>query len=120
MPCNGDACQPLPPEPVDPTLTTLLAGPGNPPVRYPSSKGKRCQKGLRQEEGKCVRKGVKAKQEREQAMRRSLAIALVAMAALSLGAGGAQAAVPTLGSVSATNIQGVSALLDGSGQPRRA
>jgi hypothetical protein len=32
--CAGDACQPLPPEPVDPTLTTLLEGPGNPPVRY--------------------------------------------------------------------------------------
>ncbi len=32
--CEGDACQILPPEPVDPTLTTLLPGRGNPPVRY--------------------------------------------------------------------------------------
>jgi hypothetical protein len=32
--CEGDACQLLPPEPTDPTLTTLLAGPGNPKVRY--------------------------------------------------------------------------------------
>jgi hypothetical protein len=32
--CEGDACQVLPPEPTDPTLTTLLAGPGNPPVKY--------------------------------------------------------------------------------------
>jgi DNA-binding beta-propeller fold protein YncE len=32
--CQGDACQVLPPEPVDPTLTTLLEGPGNPKIRY--------------------------------------------------------------------------------------
>lgn len=34
IPCEGDACQVLPSEPVDPTLTTLLTGLGNPPVRY--------------------------------------------------------------------------------------
>jgi hypothetical protein len=34
IPCTGDSCQALPPEPADPTLTTLLAGPGNPSVRY--------------------------------------------------------------------------------------
>lgn len=34
IPCEGDACQVLPPEPEEPTLTTLLTGPGNPPVRY--------------------------------------------------------------------------------------
>jgi hypothetical protein len=33
--CEGDACQPLPPAPVDPTLTTLLSGPGNPGIRFP-------------------------------------------------------------------------------------
>jgi hypothetical protein len=32
--CEGDACQILPPEPVDPTLTTLLNGHGNPKPRY--------------------------------------------------------------------------------------
>jgi hypothetical protein len=32
--CEGDACQVLPPEPVDPTLTTLLSGRGNPKARY--------------------------------------------------------------------------------------
>jgi len=32
--CEGDACQALPPEPVDPTLTTRLPGLGNPKVRY--------------------------------------------------------------------------------------
>lgn len=34
IPCNGDACQALPSDPTDPTLTTLLEGLGNPPVRY--------------------------------------------------------------------------------------
>jgi hypothetical protein len=34
IPCEGDSCQALPPEPTEPTLTTLLSGPGNPPVRY--------------------------------------------------------------------------------------
>jgi hypothetical protein len=32
--CEGDACQALPSAPGDPTLTTLLAGAGNPPVKY--------------------------------------------------------------------------------------
>ena len=32
--CEGDNCQSLPPEPVDPTLTTLLQGLGNPRARY--------------------------------------------------------------------------------------
>ncbi len=34
IPCEGDACQILPPDPIDPTLTTLLSGHGNPPVHY--------------------------------------------------------------------------------------
>jgi hypothetical protein len=34
IPCLGDSCQSLPPEPVDPALSTLFVGPGNPPVRY--------------------------------------------------------------------------------------
>jgi hypothetical protein len=32
--CEGDDCQSLPPAPVDPTLTTLLTGLGNPAIRY--------------------------------------------------------------------------------------
>jgi hypothetical protein len=51
--CEGDACQPLPSPPVDPTLTTLLAGPGNPPVRFPKAK---CPKGKVKHKGKCVKK----------------------------------------------------------------
>jgi hypothetical protein len=35
--CEGDDCQALPPEPVDPPLDTLLPGLGNPKVRYHGS-----------------------------------------------------------------------------------
>jgi len=58
--CLGDACQPLPPEPVNPTLTTLLAGPGNPAVRYPEV-SKRCKQGYVKRKGKCVKKKVRGK-----------------------------------------------------------
>jgi hypothetical protein len=34
IPCEGDSCQGLLPEPVDPTLTTRLPGKGNPPPSY--------------------------------------------------------------------------------------
>jgi hypothetical protein len=68
--CNGDSCQALPPDPGDPTLTTLLTGPGNPPVRYHRHRGaaSRCPKGrrsklVRTKSGKrvrrCVKKGAK-------------------------------------------------------------
>ena len=57
IPCEGDSCQALPPEPTEPTLTTLLSGPGNPPVhytRYGTKAAKSCPKGK-------VPKTVKAK-----------------------------------------------------------
>jgi hypothetical protein len=54
--CEGDACQPLPSPPTDPTLTTLLKGPGNPGVRFPRERRKRCKKGFVKRKGKCVRK----------------------------------------------------------------
>ena len=34
IPCDGDSCQVLPPDPTDPTLTTLLQGLGNPSPHY--------------------------------------------------------------------------------------
>jgi hypothetical protein len=34
IPCFGDSCQNLPSEPVDPALSTLTSGPGNPKVKY--------------------------------------------------------------------------------------
>jgi hypothetical protein len=48
IPCEGDSCQALPSEPTEPTLTTLLSGPGNPPVhysRYGTKASKSCPKG---------------------------------------------------------------------------
>lgn len=34
IPCFGDSCQVLPPEPIDPALGTLVPGLGNPKVHY--------------------------------------------------------------------------------------
>jgi hypothetical protein len=71
IPCEGDSCQALPPEPTEPTLTTLLSGPGNPPVhytRYGTKAAKSCPKGkvpktVKTKSGKkvkrCVAKGAK-------------------------------------------------------------
>ncbi len=42
IPCEGDACAPLPPEPEDPSVGTLVPGPGNPPVHFPKTP---CPKG---------------------------------------------------------------------------
>ena len=53
IPCNGDACQVLPSEPSDPTLTTTLQGVGNPPVHY----NKYCRKGYVVRKDVCVKKG---------------------------------------------------------------
>lgn len=55
IPCEGNACQSLPPEPTDPALGTTLAGLGNPPVRY-SGQRKRCKKGKVRRRGRCVRR----------------------------------------------------------------
>ena len=40
IPCEGDACQPLPSPPEDPTPGTLVPTEGNPPVRFPPKKHK--------------------------------------------------------------------------------
>jgi hypothetical protein len=44
--CVGDSCQPLPPEPEDPTPGTLVPNPGNPPLHVyePKAKGKKHRK----------------------------------------------------------------------------
>jgi hypothetical protein len=57
IPCDGDACQTLPPEPVDPTLTTRLQGLGDPKPRYKrygdkASKHHRCP-GDKRKRGAC-------------------------------------------------------------------
>jgi hypothetical protein len=49
IPCEGDACQVLPAKPIDPTLTTLLSGRGNPAPHYIRQKhGKRAKKRCKQ------------------------------------------------------------------------
>jgi hypothetical protein len=55
IPCNGNACQGLLSEPVDPPLNTLLPGLGNPPVHYAGQK-KPCKKGKVRRHGRCVKK----------------------------------------------------------------
>jgi len=53
IPCEGDACQLLPPVPRNPTLATLVPGAGNPPVDY----HKYCRKGYVKRRAICVRRG---------------------------------------------------------------
>lgn len=38
IPCEGDACAPLPSPPEDPTVGTMIPGSGNPPLRFPKPK----------------------------------------------------------------------------------
>jgi hypothetical protein len=45
IPCEGDACAPLPPAPEDPTVGTVVPGSGNPPVHFPTTR--KCPKGKR-------------------------------------------------------------------------
>jgi hypothetical protein len=45
IPCEGDACAPLPPAPEDPSVGTIVPGSGNPPVHFPPTK--KCPKGKR-------------------------------------------------------------------------
>jgi hypothetical protein len=56
IPCKGDGCQFLPSAPLDPAVTTQVAGLGNPPVHYSGAR-KRCKRGQVRRHGKCVKKG---------------------------------------------------------------
>jgi hypothetical protein len=38
IPCEGDACQPLPSAPEDPTVASLIPAPGNPALHFPPAK----------------------------------------------------------------------------------
>lgn len=61
IPCLGDSCQDLPSEPVDPGLNTLVAGPGNPKVRYYKyrRKDRACRTSAKQAKCKKAKKGKK-------------------------------------------------------------
>lgn len=52
--CEGDACQPLPEAPEDPTPGTLVANSGNPPARFVKvgKKGKKKNSGAKKNKGK--------------------------------------------------------------------
>ena len=127
IPCFGDNCHILPPPPVDPTLTTLQSGPGNPPVRYPKQR-KKCPKG-KSESQRQVRQAEEEGQEEAPApqatpqrkggypMRRFLSFAIAAGGDAPARCARGPGRAPTVGSVSATNIQGVSALLKGTVDP---
>jgi WD40-like Beta Propeller Repeat len=45
IPCEGDACQPLPSPPDNPPIGTTGAGPGNSPVVFPKQAKQKAQKG---------------------------------------------------------------------------
>ncbi|HEX6153202.1 MAG TPA: hypothetical protein VFZ19_06715, partial [Solirubrobacterales bacterium] len=66
IPCEGDACQVLPTAPLDPSIATLQAGVGNPPVVY----RKYCRKGYVKRKGICVKKGRKQGKARKGKSRR--------------------------------------------------
>jgi hypothetical protein len=63
IPCNGDACQALPPTPEDPTPGTLVPNAGNPPLRITRLKTKR-KKHHRKRHGKKRHAGSKGGQRR--------------------------------------------------------
>lgn len=52
--CKGDACQPLPSAPEDPSPGTLVPTSGNPPLKIKKPKPKRCRKGKVRRHGRCV------------------------------------------------------------------
>jgi hypothetical protein len=61
VPCFGDACQPLPPEPEDPTPgTARTRASGNLPTAAPKAALK-CKKGQVKKFGKCVKKNAQKK-----------------------------------------------------------
>jgi hypothetical protein len=59
IPCEGDACAPLPPQPEDPTVGTMIPGPGNPPLAFPKPSPS-CPKGthrvIRHGKPRCIAK----------------------------------------------------------------
>ncbi len=53
--CEGDACQPLPEAPEDPTVGTLIPGPVDPPLQFGTT-AKKCKAGFARKHGRCVKK----------------------------------------------------------------
>ena len=53
--CEGDACQPLPEAPEDPTVGTLIQGPSDPPLQFGTT-AKKCKADSVRKHGRCVKK----------------------------------------------------------------
>ncbi len=99
--CQGDSCQALPSEPLDPTLTTTLAGLGNPKVRYAHQRRRRHkQRGHRHRHHKHRhRRGARASSAAAGPPAASAAVAAAA------GAGAAGAAFAAVAAVSGPPIE---------------
>jgi hypothetical protein len=54
VPCVGDACQPLPSPPEDPTPGTQVPGPGNPPLSFQKTTTRKCLRGKVKKHGRCA------------------------------------------------------------------
>lgn len=69
IPCEGDACQPLPVAEEEPAVGTLVAGPGNPSVRYKqlNRRKKRKQQRPHRKQRSGKQKKVKSSQPRSRA-----------------------------------------------------
>jgi hypothetical protein len=66
IPCEGDACQDLPSDPVDPALNTLVSGPGNPKVRYfKYRRAQNCKGKATKKTKRCERRAKKQKQKQQ-------------------------------------------------------
>lgn len=63
IPCEEDACQPLPSPPDDPSPGSLVPSTGNPPVHFPKAKKGKAKKG-KAKKGKSKAKKRKAKKRR--------------------------------------------------------
>ncbi len=53
--CEGDACQPLPEAPEDPTVGTLIQGPADPSLQFGTT-AKKCKADSVRKHGRCVKK----------------------------------------------------------------
>jgi hypothetical protein len=106
--CDGDACQVLPPEPTDPTLTTLLSGRGNPRERYrqyyrKGAKGQDRQKGKGNKGGKGQKKKGKGKRRPSAS---SSAVASAANSSVDSGSGGSAAPGSSRSGIASTSPEG--------------
>lgn len=73
IPCFGDSCQSLPSETTDPSLTTQVTGPGNPPIHYlrhGHATHKRCKSAKQCKKHGKGKKHTKAKKPAKKGVRR--------------------------------------------------